>query len=74
METQEIRIEPIRLEWGEWAPWEQVLRLVRAGGVRVPDQPGVYEARLVRAKQRLTIGKAANMRRGQGHLDGGTLG
>ena len=57
-----IHIPPIKLLWSDWFPWKLVGMAVRDGGVRVPDGPGVYEVRYVDAVERLTIGKASNLR------------
>ena len=59
---REIDIEPIVLEWSEWHSWDDVARLVRDGGVNVPDVSGVYEVRLEGEDKRLTIGKASSLR------------
>lgn len=61
-EKQVIVLPKIVLEWTRWYRWEEVLSSARDGGIRVPDLPGVYEARRVGEDQRLTIGKAANLR------------
>lgn len=59
---REIHIEPIVLDWSEWHSWDDVLRLVKDGGVNVPDMSGVYEVKLENEKKRLTIGKAKSLR------------
>jgi hypothetical protein len=63
-ETQIIEIPDIVLEWSDWVAWDDLKIDARGGaGVRVPNRkPGVYEARRLDAKERLTIGKAANLR------------
>ena len=64
MEQQSIQISEIRLEWTDWYPWKVLLLDARSnpGAVRVPNLPGVYEARLRDTEERLTIGKASNLR------------
>lgn len=64
MEKQIITIPQIELEWSEWFFWKEFLRDVRTdiSAVRIPQKPGVYEARLVNYEERLTIGKASNLR------------
>lgn len=60
---REVHIEPIVLDWSEWHSWRDVERDARQDGVVVPNkQPGVYEARLSNQKDRLTIGKASDLR------------
>ena len=61
---REVHIEPIVLEWSDWHSWQYVERDARQDGVAVPNrQPGVYEARLNNCEDRLTIGKASDLRR-----------
>jgi hypothetical protein len=65
MESEVIALPPrITLEWSEWVAWSDLLQDARTSleAVRVPNEPGVYEARLRECKERLTIGKAANLR------------
>lgn len=63
METQDIIIPPIRLEWSEWADWNELIKDARSGGIRIPNgKPGVYEVRLRNNLERLTIGKASDLR------------
>jgi excinuclease UvrABC nuclease subunit len=64
MRREEINIPPIVLEWSEWIPWDDLRIDARSeGGLRVPNRtPGVYEARFAESEERLTIGKAANLR------------
>jgi hypothetical protein len=62
--TQNIFIPPITLEWSDWHSWPSIMVDGRSGGVYIPNErPGVYEARLVGAAERLTIGKATDLRR-----------
>jgi len=63
MERQDIFIPPVRLEWSEWIAWDRVLEDARSGGVWIPNgKPGVYEARIGGQQERLTIGKASDLR------------
>lgn len=63
MEREVIQIEPIELEWSDWHPWDALRADARSGGVRVPNkQPGVYEAKYRDGQERLTIGKASDLR------------
>ena len=63
METQDIYIPPIHLEWSAWAGWNELMEDARSGGIRIPNgKPGVYEARLKHNLERLTIGKASDLR------------
>ena len=63
MEKVLIQIEPIELIWSDWFKWRDVEIDVRKGGVRLPNgEPGVYEAKYVDQEERLTIGKASNLR------------
>jgi len=62
MEIQEIVIPPIRLEWSDWYSWEELKSDARAGGVRVPERPGVYEVKYKDSEERLTIGSTNDLR------------
>ena len=63
MEIQVIEIPYIRLEWSDWVRWDELEVDARSGGIRVPNRiHGVYEVRYEDAEERLTIGKAANLR------------
>jgi len=63
MEMQNIIIPPIYLEWSEWAGWNDLIEDARSGGIRIPNgKPGVYEAKLRNNLERLTIGKASDLR------------
>lgn len=64
METTIIEIPAITLYWSEWHTWADLARDARSDpqGIRVPDGPGVYEARIDDQHVRLTIGRAANLR------------
>ena len=64
MSKQTINIGVITLEWSDWHSWDDLKADARKKGVvRVPNGiPGVYEAKYKRAKKRLTIGKASDLR------------
>lgn len=64
MERQEISIPPIVLEWSEWVPWDQLKVDARyGGGVKVPNRvAGVYEVKHEDSEERLTIGRASDLR------------
>ena len=63
-DTETIVIPPVTLTWSHWVPWVQLTVDSRSGqGVRVPNKrPGVYEVRHRDAQERLTIGKASDLR------------
>lgn len=62
-EVQHITIEPLELRWSVWARWSELAADTRLGGIGVPNGvSGVYEVRYEDAEERLTIGKAANLR------------
>lgn len=62
-ETEEVEIPPIVLEWSRWVSWDDLKADARLGGIKVPNKrPGVYEARYSDAEERLTIGKASDLR------------
>ena len=64
METQDLYIPPIHLEWSPWATWNELMEDARSGGFHIPNRrSGVYEARLDHDSERLTIGKASDLRR-----------
>lgn len=63
MEIETIKIPPIQLRWSAWVSWEDLRDDARGGGIKVPNkEPGVYEARYRDAKERLTIGRASDLR------------
>ena len=64
MDERQIRIPPITLEWSDWFAWPRLALDARTdpAGVRVPNSPGIYEVRLTDRDDRLTIGKASNLR------------
>src|SRR5438105_1254773 len=58
-----IAIPPFNLGWTAWFDWNSVKADTRWGGVKVPNgQPGVYEAKYPETEERLTIGKASDLR------------
>jgi len=63
MESETLKIPTIVLAWNEWVAWNDLREDARRGGIRVPNgQPGVYEVKYVDTDERLTIGKAADLR------------
>lgn len=65
-ENQErIEIPAIELKWSEWTSWYAIVVDARSAvGVQIPNgQPGVYEVRRNDDEIRLTIGKAADLRK-----------
>ncbi len=63
METQDIRIPKIDLEWSDWYDWSALLVSGHSGGISIPNKkPGVYEAKLKSTDERLAIGKASDLR------------
>lgn len=52
------------LKWSQWVAWDRlILDARKKGGVRVPSgTPGVYEVKYAGARERLTIGRASNLR------------
>ena len=61
---QQINIPPIALSWSSWIPWDELKLDARyEGGVKVPNKvTGVYEAKYKDEEERLTIGKASDLR------------
>lgn len=63
MRRELIEIAPIPLEWSDWFPWDDLKVDARRGGVKVPNKKsGVYEAKYRDAEERLTMGKASDLR------------
>lgn len=59
-----IEIPPITLDWSDWHLWENIASdATIPNSVTPPNKPGVYEVRLNGQDERLTIGKASNLRR-----------
>jgi len=63
MENEIIEIPRIKLNWSEWHSWNALIEDARSGGIKIPNGiPGVYEVRYVESKERLTIGRASDLR------------
>jgi len=64
MEIERIEIPPFELKWSEWVAWSDLERDARTNPAteRLPDAPGVYEVKYRDSDERLTIGKASNLR------------
>ena len=63
MEIETINIPLIRLKWSEWILWDNLKSDARKGGIKVSNKkPGVYEVKYEDTEERLTIGKASNLR------------
>ena len=64
MEKDLINIPSITIEWSEWVSWNDLLINSRGvAGIRVPNHfSGVYEVKYRDGEERLTIGKASNLR------------
>ncbi len=64
MDVNYIEIPAITLNWSDWYTWSRFLRDARSDpdSIALPNTTGVYEARLVESDERLTIGKASNLR------------
>lgn len=63
MEKETITISSIELEWSDWTPWVQLKADARSGGIKIPNKKaGVYEVKYKDSEERLTIGKASNLR------------
>lgn len=63
MEIETIKIPLIQLKWSEWVPWDNLKADARKGGIKVPNKkPGVYEVKYSDIEERLTIGKASDLR------------
>jgi len=64
MDDEVIEIPRINLLWSGWHGWND-LKLdssVRNSGIPVPNKKGVYEAKYEDGCERLTIGKASDLR------------
>lgn len=62
-EKETITIPPVVLQWSEWFSWNNLKLDARTEGVRIPNKvAGVYEVRYNDVEERLTIGKASNLR------------
>ena len=64
MDKQEIKLPLIVIEWSEWFPWKKFLIHGKHPflGIKMPNKPGVYELKYLDSDERLTIGKASNLR------------
>ena len=63
MDIEVIEIPRIELRWSEWYPWNDIKEDARSGGIKIPNGiPGVYEVRYADSEERLTIGRAADLR------------
>jgi len=64
MKKESINIPPIILKWSDWVSWGDLIIDARGeDGVKVPNhEPGVYEVRYKNSEERLTIGKASDLR------------
>ncbi len=64
MDVHCIEIPAITLNWCVWYTWSTLQRDARSDpdGITLPNAAGVYEAKLVESEERLTIGKASNLR------------
>ncbi len=64
MEKEEISIPSTVLEWSAWVAWGDLEVDARYGnGVKVPNgEPGVYEVKHRDSEERLTVGKASDLR------------
>ena len=63
MEIEILEIPRIELRWSEWQRWEELKEDARSGGIKIPNGiPGVYEAKYADSEERLTIGKASDLR------------
>lgn len=61
-EVEVINISSITLEWSPWYHWKDLLKPSRISGIKVPEGKGVYEVKHLGSDERLTIGKASNLR------------
>lgn len=60
---EQIIIPPIMLSWSNWFPWDSLKTDGRKGGIKVPNgKSGVYEVKHQDTEERLTIGKASDLR------------
>ena len=62
-EQQTFHLGSMSITWSDWYRWERFKEDARSGGLKVPNhKPGVYEAKLMGSDERLTIGKASDLR------------
>ena len=63
MEIEIIKIAPIQIKWSDWITWDDLKVDARRGGIKVPNKKsGVYEVKYEDVEERLTIGKASDLR------------
>jgi len=63
MEIEIIEIPRIELRWSEWHHWNDIIEDARSGGIKIPNGvSGVYEVKYLDSEERLTIGKASDLR------------
>lgn len=63
MKKQKLHIGLIVLRWSKWYPWNELKKDARREGIKIPNRKaGVYEAKLIKSKERLTIGKTKDLR------------
>ena len=64
MDIRYIEIPPIILDWSDWHAWSKFELDARSDpeGITPPELAGVYEAKFIETDERLTIGKASNLR------------
>jgi len=61
-EVEALELPPLLLEWSRWEPWDDVAEY-GLGLLDLPrGKPGVYEVRLQGSEERLTIGRASDLR------------
>jgi hypothetical protein len=56
-----ITIPEIVLNWTDWVPWKDIEKGKEDGGVKIDNEPGVYEVKFTDVEDSLTIGKTANL-------------
>lgn len=63
MEKEVIDHSSIELQWSEWFSWDMLKLDARKDGIKIPNKvSGVYEAKYLDENERLTIGKASDLR------------
>ena len=63
MEEETMNIPSITLKWSDWFHWDEIKKDARKDGIKIPNkEPGVYEAKYENSEERLTIGKASDLR------------
>jgi hypothetical protein len=63
MEEETINIPPITLKWSDWVHWDEIKKDARKGGIKIPNKKlGVYEVKYKDSEERLTTGKASDLR------------